>query len=170
MSLEAREMPVAENVVDIWKKLQSMAERSTPSAFSLRTPLVSQGRSDTPLAATDQLTLVLKVYASGGENELHAHPQEDHAFIVLQGRAAFFGPEGERLDLSPLQGIMLPRGSLYRFHAEGPEALVLLRVGTPANHKMPRPTRIDREGRAMHGDSKENKTVERIFDPQRYFG
>jgi len=170
MSLEVREMPAADDVVDIWRKLQAMSERTTPSAFSLRTPLLKQGRSDTPLAATEQLTLVLKVYASGGENELHAHPQEDHAFIVLQGRAAFFGPAGEQLTLTPLQGIMLPRGSLYRFHAEGGEDLVLLRVGTPANHKMPRPTRVDRDGLAMQGDSKENKTVERIIDPERHFG
>jgi mannose-6-phosphate isomerase-like protein (cupin superfamily) len=170
MSLEARVMPVADDVVDIWRKLQSLAERPTPSAFSLRTPLLKQGRSDTPLAATDQLTLVLKVYASGGENELHAHPQEDHAFVVLQGRAAFFGPAGEQLTLMPLQGIMLPRGSLYRFHAEGEEPLVLLRVGTPANHRMPRPTRVDREGQPMHGDSKENRTVECIVDPDRHFG
>ena len=168
--MEARTMPVANDVVDIWRKLQSLSSMKTPSAFSLRTPLLTQGRSDTPLAATDQLTLVLKVYASGGENELHAHPQEDHAFIVLQGCAAFLGPAGEELRLTPLQGIMLPRGSLYRFHAEGDEALVLLRVGTPANHMMPRPTRINSDGMPMHGDSKENKTVDRIVDPDRYFG
>lgn len=163
-------MPVAESVPDIWNKLQSYAARTTPSTFKLRSELLLQGRSDTPLAATDALTLVLKVYASGGENEMHAHPQEDHAFIVLQGRAAFYGPSDEQITLEPLQGIMLPRGSLYRFHAVAGEALVLLRVGTPANHRMPRPTRVDVDGRPMQGDASENRTVSPIRDAGRFFG
>jgi mannose-6-phosphate isomerase-like protein (cupin superfamily) len=170
VSLEPRDMPVAESVTDIWAKLRSYAERTTPSTFTLRTELLTQGRSDTPLAATDALTLVLKVYASGGENELHAHPQEDHAFVVLAGRAQFHGPAGEQVVLGPLQGIMLPRGSFYRFHAQEGEALVLLRVGTPANHRMPRPTRIDIDGAPMHGDSAENRTVPPVRDAGRFFG
>ena len=55
---------------------------------------------------------VLKVYASGGENELHAHPQEDHAFIVLQGRAAFFGPNDEAVTLQPVEDCLHPRRRL----------------------------------------------------------
>lgn len=170
MSLEPRDMPAAETVPDIWHKLQALAENDKPSTFKLRTALLTQGRTDTPLAATQDLTLVLKVYASGGENELHAHPQEDHAFIVLQGQAAFFGPNDEAVTLQPMQGIMLPRNSFYRFHAVEGAPLVLLRVGTPANHRMPRPTRIAADGHPMQGDSAENRTVPVVFDAGRYFG
>lgn len=170
MSLEPKEMPAAESVADIWQKLKAYAANETPSTFKLRAELLLQGRSDTPLAATNALTLVLKVYASGGENELHAHPQEDHAFVVLSGRASFYGPADECVTLEPLQGIMLPRGSMYRFHAQEGEPLVLLRVGTPANHCMPRPTRLAADGQPMHGDSVENRTVLPVRSVGRFFG
>jgi quercetin dioxygenase-like cupin family protein len=35
--------------------------------------------------------VVLKTYAADGENGLHAHPSEDHTFVVLQGEAPFMG-------------------------------------------------------------------------------
>ena len=35
---------------------------------------------------------LIKVYASGGENTLHAHNNEDHMFVILQGTAIFHGP------------------------------------------------------------------------------
>ena len=138
--------------------------------FNMRVPLLDQGRMDTEICRAGGMTARVKVYASGGENELHAHPQEDHAFIVLQGRAAFFGPNDEAVTLQPMQGIMLPRNSFYRFHAVDGAPLVLLRVGTPANHRMPRPTRIAADGHVMQGDSAENKTVPVVFDAGRYFG
>jgi len=57
--------------------------------FSLKTPYLSEGRSNTLLARTDFLRLTVKVYAEGGENALHTHSKEDHAFIVLEGEATF---------------------------------------------------------------------------------
>ena len=53
--------------------------------FNLDSPLLAQGRFDNKIARTDLLTMIVKVYASGGENALHMHPYEDHSFIVLQG-------------------------------------------------------------------------------------
>ena len=61
-----------------------LAENKTPSVFKVRAQMLEQGRTDTMLAATDNLTVRLKVYASGGENELHTHTQEDHSFIILR--------------------------------------------------------------------------------------
>ena len=55
--------------------------------------MLAQGRTDTVLAATEDLSVRLKVYSSGGENELHAHPTEDHVFVILQGSARFYGPD-----------------------------------------------------------------------------
>ncbi len=64
--------------------------RPTQEVFWLRTPYLSEGRSDTVVARTDQITVRVKVYAEGGENALHAHMEEDHAFILLEGEATCY--------------------------------------------------------------------------------
>src|SRR5882672_6575759 len=61
------------------------ATAKKPSFFKMRAQMLAKGRTNTPLARTDNMWAILKVYASGGENGLHTHPNEDHTFIVLQG-------------------------------------------------------------------------------------
>ena len=51
----------------------------------------------------------------GGENTLHAHNNEDHMFVILQGTAIFHGPKGEKKEIGSNEGIMLPAGALYNF-------------------------------------------------------
>ena len=148
----------------------SLSEKKTPYVFSLKGQLLDQGRTDSVLAATDDLTIRLKVYASGGENELHAHPYEDHSFMILQGSAKFFGPDDEAIELGQWEGIMLPRGNLYKFFATSEEPLVMIRVGNPNHKNQPQPTRLNSEGKEMRGDSKENKSVEVIFRKDSFFG
>jgi hypothetical protein len=46
-------------------------------------PLLSSGNAVTPLGVAENLWLHLKAYATGGENGLHSHADEDHAFIML---------------------------------------------------------------------------------------
>ena len=90
-------------------------------------------------------------------------------FIVLQGSAKFFGPDGALAELGAHDGIMVPKGSYYRFHATGGEPLVLLRVGTPNQGPDVNPKRIDPAGAPMVGDSKANKTVPVRFRDGEYF-
>src|SRR5262249_7369490 len=98
--------------------------------FSMRgAPLLSEGASYDGLATADNLWLSLKVYSSGGENALHAHTVEDHAFVVLQGRGTFYFGDGSTSDVIQYEGIMIPKGVTYRFEADETENLVLLRVG-----------------------------------------
>lgn len=148
----------------------ALAGNRKPSVFKVRGQMLSQGRTDSMLAATDDLTVRLKVYASGGENELHAHPTEDHAFIILQGSALFYGPDGEIMELGANEGIMMPGGNFYKFNATSKEPLVILRVGGPNTTKQKAPHRINVQGEEMRGDSKENKKVEVIFKDGEFFG
>ena len=148
----------------------ALAEKKTPYVFSLKGQLLEQGRTDSVLAATDDLTIRLKIYASGGENELHAHTSEDHSFMILQGSARFFGPDDEEIELGQYEGIMLPHGNLYKFFATSEEPLVMIRVGNPNIKKQPKPTRIGKDGKELRGDSKENKTVPIIFKEGAFFG
>lgn len=159
MTLVARVMPPALTTKDIYDHQTALAEIKEPTAFRLSAPLLDQGRMDTVLAATDNLTLRLKVYASGGENELHAHPNEDHSFIILQGTAEFHDAKGTLAHLGPNEGLMLPRGSMYRFSATSTEPLVMIRIGSPNQGRQGYTARTNRDGRTMAGDSAENKTV-----------
>lgn len=130
-----------------------------PSMFKLRAPLLDQGRSNSLMAKTANMWTTLKVYASGGENGLHSHPNEDHMFIVMQGSARFFGPGGEEQELGRYEGIMLPAGAYYHFNATSEEPLVLLRVGCRVGPQDPA-GRLDIDGKEMPSDSAENGRVE----------
>ena len=146
-------------------------ETSKPTLFSMQAQMLEQGRTDTVLAETEDLSGRLKVYAAGGENELHAHPDEDHVFVLLQGSARFYGPEGETQDVLANQGFMMPKGMLYRFHATSTdECLVMLRVGTPNFQGQARDDRIGTDGKPLIGDSKANRTVPVVFKNGVYFG
>ena len=101
-----------------------------PYIFSMRNlPLLEQGTTYDSLATAPNLWLSIKVYASGGENALHAHRAEDHAFIVLQGEAIFTFGDGSQRKVGQYEGVMLPRNVHYKFEADAKQNLVLLRMG-----------------------------------------
>ncbi len=98
--------------------------------FSMRgMPLLSEGTTFDALATAENLWLSVKVYSSGGENSLHYHTLEDHAFVVLQGRATFDFGDGSSCEATQFEGIMLPKGAVYRFQAGEEVNLVMLRIG-----------------------------------------
>ena len=140
-----------------------------PTMFKLRAQLLDQGRSNTYLADTENMWATLKVYASGGENGLHTHPNEDHMFVIMQGSARFYGPNDETLDLGKYQGIMLPAGAYYKFLSTSEDPLVLMRVGCQAGQG-DAVGRLNIKGEPMPGDSKENGRVEMIPRPNAFFG
>ena len=76
--------------------------------FNLTTPYLRQGITSDERARSELLTVLVKVYASGGENRMHAHVHEDHSFIVLEGEATFHfdGADNTRV-LKPYEGVML---------------------------------------------------------------
>ncbi len=114
------------------KREATIAASAPASHFKLRAQLLKEGRTTDLVTSTDNMRVHLKVYASGGENGLHNHTDEDHFHLVLDGSARFYGPRGEEIDCKKYEGIMLPAGSFYRFHATSDEPLVLLRVGSRA--------------------------------------
>jgi mannose-6-phosphate isomerase-like protein (cupin superfamily) len=145
-----------------------MAVEAKPKAqvFSLKTPLLSEGRTNLEVAATDLLKLRVKVYAEGGENGLHRHLDEDHSFVVLQGQATFHDGEDNISVVNKYEGIMLPRGAFYRFESTGDENLVLLRVG--AGRKSDGNYRLGTEGRPL--TQEENKHINGVPIPGKFFG
>jgi len=128
-----------------------------PEFFDLRAQLVEEGRDAYVKFETDNLEGRVKVYASGGENEIHAHMDEDHAFIIMQGKGTFYGPNGEERELGVHEGINLPAGSFYRFHCTSPENLVLLRISAKTHQETGRPDRMMVDGSPIPGHTKLNK-------------
>ncbi len=104
----------------------------TATTFSVRdAPLLAEGQTMTLLAQASDLKIHLKVHAPGWNGELvqHRHPYEDHMFFVLAGEATFKDERGQLTRVSPMEGIMLPKGVIYSFENTGQDNLVILRAG-----------------------------------------
>ena len=88
-------------------------ETTTPkvTTYSMKVPLLTSGRTNQVLVRTDTVEVRAKVYASGGENALHTHIDEDQTFFVLDGDATFDGPADQPVVAGRLRGIMLPAGA-----------------------------------------------------------
>jgi quercetin dioxygenase-like cupin family protein len=149
--------------------LYARTDPDKPQLFNMRTPLPKKGRGATLLGATERMWVNLKTYAEGGENTLHAHTNEDHVFIVLQGEAKFYGADGEVATLGRNQGILLPQGVAYYFHAVEGEPLVILRMGTIVDPSRPKFERKDTGGGDVPGSSKANKSEPTVFYTDRFF-
>ncbi len=121
-----------------------------PEILSLRTQLVSQGHTRVLLAETDNSTFRIHCYGpKSGENGLHAHIDEDHVFVVLQGEAQFYDLDGALPVLKKHQALMLPKGCFYSFSNDGDEPLVMLRFG--AMEKNWKGDRLDPKGKPIPG-------------------
>jgi mannose-6-phosphate isomerase-like protein (cupin superfamily) len=121
--------------------------------FELSTPILTGGRSHMPLSRTDLVSVGLNYYAPGRKNTLHTHPGEDHAFVVLEGEAAFYDKNKNPTVLKKGQGIILPEGWYYWFQNTGKGALVLLRFS--ARKGKPAVARVDVTGKTRSEDSTE---------------
>lgn len=81
------------------------------------------------LAKTPRLRTLVQIVREGGENNLHYHTNSDTTWVVLRGRARFYGT-GDALigEYGPREGICIPEGSRYWFEKTGDEVLELLQV------------------------------------------
>jgi mannose-6-phosphate isomerase-like protein (cupin superfamily) len=89
-----------------------------------------------PLVRSDILSAGMQVVVSGGETNLHAHSGNDGFWLVIEGRARFYG-EGDKLiaDVGRLEGVLIPRGLPYWFESSGDVPLQILRVGATAQNE-----------------------------------
>jgi mannose-6-phosphate isomerase-like protein (cupin superfamily) len=109
-------------------KLKSQDKPKT-QLFSLKTPYMKQGRVTQLVAETANMWIHTKINAEGGENEIHKHMDEDHAFIVLEGQMSVFDENGGEIEVKQYQGVMIPKGAYYRYLNTGEGNLVVIRVG-----------------------------------------
>src|SRR5678815_2366302 len=114
----------------IRERSMAVTTKQEAQVFDLRTPYLDQGRTTDLRSKTDLMTIIMKVYAEGGENGMHNHPHEDHSFMVLEGEAVFhIETDDNTKHVGRYEGIMLPKGVNYWFQSTGGENLVMIRVG-----------------------------------------
>jgi mannose-6-phosphate isomerase-like protein (cupin superfamily) len=139
-----------------------------PQILTLRTRLVSQGHTKDLLAAADDVTFHIHCYGpKGGENGMHAHVDETHIFVVLQGEAQFSGIAGALPVLRKNQALMLPKGCFYSFSNEATEPLVLIRFG--AKDKKLAAARLDPAGKPIPGRGKQQGGKPPVFIDNAFF-
>ena len=148
-------------------------ENETPKAqlFSLKTPYMEQGRVTQLVAETPNMWIHTKINAEGGENEIHTHLDEDHAFIVLEGEMSVFDEQGNEMQVKPYQGVLLPKGAYYRYLNTGNGNLVVLRIGAGVRNKPQAggPMRVRPNGQEILGGSVENKSLPPIEMQAKFF-
>jgi len=105
------------------------ARKTEISKVKYRTPELRGNRGITPLVRSDLLTVFVQTVKYGGEQELHAHPALDGFWMVLKGRAHFYGEGPEPVaDIGPMEGVFIPRDAAYWFESVGDDVLELLQV------------------------------------------
>ncbi|MDX3895567.1 cupin domain-containing protein [Pusillimonas sp.] len=168
-SKERTVAPIANSAAEWDEAMRRMATKSTPSFFHIRAKLPKVGRTNQVLGASKYMNVVLKTYASGGENEIHAHTNEDHVFVVLQGGAVFYGPRGEEREVGKNDCVLVPSGAFYRFTAKEEEPLVMLRVGAAVDPDSDILARIDIDNKPFDGYSEKNKETPYELYDDRWF-
>lgn len=104
-------------------------QQKEPIPFRYTRPEVTRDKTIARLCRTDIMYASVQVIAKGGENNMHAHSAQDGFWMVMKGRAKFYG-EGDALiaELGPNEGVLIPRGVQYWFESSSPEVLEILQV------------------------------------------
>ena len=87
------------------------------------------GRKSFPMCMTDNVVSTVQIFQKGVHNRLHVHLTEDGYWVVLGGRATFYG-EGDKViaELGQYEGLLMPAGNHYWFEGSSDEPLQILRV------------------------------------------
>lgn len=143
-----------------------------PETFDLKVPLLSAGMSRDLKCSGENSTFRIHCYSTGmGEKHgHHAHIEEEHLFVVLQGKAVFADLDDKLPPLGPNQGIWLPKGCFYEFFNPGPDPLVVLRFGAQATGANAS-TRLTPEGEPIKGRSSANPELAKpVVIEGKFFG
>src|SRR4029078_1877542 len=147
-------------VMQAARKLEP-TEKPKTQKFSLRTPYMKQGRITQLVAETENMWIHTKINAEGGENEIHQHLDEDHAFIVLEGQMSVFDEKGNEQEIKQHQGIMIPKGACYRYLNTGDGNLVVIRVGAGLKGQQQggKEMRLGANGKPLVSGTAENRNL-----------
>jgi len=100
--------------------------------FHFKAPETYSGRKAiVKLTSNERSAVAVHCLGQGGENNLHFHSGVDITWMVLKGRARFYGPGDEiRGEFGPIEGLVIPAGARYWFESCGEDDLELLQIKT----------------------------------------
>lgn len=102
-----------------------------PQVFRYKKPdLKGRPRAITRLFMSDLMCGLVQVISKGGETTLHSHAAMDGLWMVISGRARFYGENDAVIgEFGPLEGVYVPRDVKYWFEcASENEPLQILQV------------------------------------------
>ena len=119
------------------EKLHVEAEQKVAPYSYSKPEGVASGKGRVQLVKTDRLNGVVQIVKkNGGENNLHYHTNSDSMWMVLKGRARFYGPDDEVIgEFGPHEGTVTPAYSRYWFENVGDGELELLQVSALHDRK-----------------------------------
>ena len=111
-------------------ELHSEAEKHVTTYSYNKPEGVDTGKGRVELVKTDRLRGIVQIVKkNGGENNLHYHTNSDSMWMVVKGRARFYGPGDEVIgEFGPQEGTVTPAYSRYWFENVGEDDLELLQV------------------------------------------
>ncbi len=84
------------------RQVMDFSNSAPEDFFKLKIQLLDEGGVSLLLADTGNLQIKIRCYAAGGsENAMHAHHGQGHSFILLMGKARYYGPRGEVCKIAP---------------------------------------------------------------------
>lgn len=97
--------------------------------FSYEKPALDRVKGVVPIVKGELSRIHVQVVKEGGENNLHYHTGSETTWMVLRGRARFYGV-GDMLlgEFGANQGIFIPGGMRYWFEKIGDEDLEILQI------------------------------------------
>lgn len=109
-------------------------EDFTPFSFKRPEDLPDGRRAHVRLCKGSLVRGTVQILPTGGDTNIHCHPDADGFWFVIQGKVEWKDVDGEILGIfGPGEGIMVPRYSRYSFNQTGDEELHLLQVVASAN-------------------------------------
>jgi mannose-6-phosphate isomerase-like protein (cupin superfamily) len=108
------------------------AAEAAVQTFSFKAPeTYARRKAIVKLTTTERGATSVHCLGQGGENNMHYHAGVDINWMVLKGRARFYGPgDVVRGEFGPHEGILLPAGARYWFESCGTDDLELLQIKT----------------------------------------
>ena len=127
---------------------RKVEEKIQPFSFKRPADIPKGRRAHVRLAKGSLVRGTVQVLPSGGDTNLHCHPDADGFWFVIQGEVEFYNVRGELLGkFGPGEGILMPRYSRYRFNQVGDVELHLLQVVASANDGSKRRVGIGEQSR-----------------------
>lgn len=108
------------------------AAEAAIQTFSFKAPeSYTRRKAIVRLTSNERGQTAVHCLGQGGENNLHYHAGVDITWMVIKGRARFYGPgDVVRGEFGPQEGILIPAGARYWFESCGADDLELLQIKT----------------------------------------